>query len=118
MCGSVAARTRLGLEPTAEDLVQRDPDRGVDHERAPLHHGSPGPRVLVGPRKKCETYRGEKRNKGASRPDMGVRFPSHGEGQARVYGVEERLDAEDGDALQVEADQERLPGVRVRVRVG
>ena len=41
---------------------------------------------------------------------MGPRLPSHGQGQARVYGVEERLDAEDGDALQVEADEERLPG--------
>ena len=48
MCGSVAALTRLGLEPAAEDLVQRDLDRGVDHERAPLHHGSPVPRVCWG----------------------------------------------------------------------
>ena len=39
-CGSVAALTRLGLEPAAEDLVQRDLDRGVDHEWAPLHHAT------------------------------------------------------------------------------
>eukprot|EP00964_Phaeocystis_antarctica_P010629 scaffold5850_cov61-Phaeocystis_antarctica.AAC.7 len=39
-CGSVAALTRLGLEPAAEDLVQGDLDRGVDHEWAPLHHGT------------------------------------------------------------------------------
>ena len=31
--------------------------------------------------------------------------PSHGQGQARVYGVEERLDPEDGDALQVEVSR-------------
>ena len=114
MCGSVAALTRLGLEPAAEDLVQRDLDRGVDHERAPLHHGSPVSRVVRGagqPRENAKLATGGSSGlKAVTNTGKGPCLPSHGQGQVRVYGVEERLDPEDGDALQVEADEERLPG--------
>ena len=82
---------------------------------APWHSSSSQTRSQTGERFKAANLaqtanwgRKKRHNRVRERESSPRPHPSHRKGHG-LYGMEERLNAEDGDALQVEADEESLP---------